>query len=119
MLALSLLSCTSSTEQKFMAMNDAELAQYNASLPELKQIVCEERVRRGTVGRVRKVCTTRTRMARLTTGSQRDDRWRLNDPGLYGARSFNSEPRPVSRIFFSPPPPGYDQPIIHVLDNRR
>ena len=114
-----LVACTSSTEQKFLAMSESQLAQYNESQPELKQIVCEESVRRGTVGLVRKVCTTKSRMARLATSSRQDSRFNLSDPGLYGTRSFNTDRQPVSRIYFSPPPPGYEQPVIHVLDNRQ
>lgn len=115
---LVLTSCVSSAEQKFLTMSESELAAYNASMPEMQQVVCHEGIRRGTVGLLRKVCTSKSRMARLQNGSDRNSPFTLSNPGFYGSRSFNTDRTPGPRVFFSPPPPGFDKPIIHVFDYR-
>jgi hypothetical protein len=114
---MALAACTTSREQLFLNMTEQELAAYNAELPERRQIVCAEGVRRGTVGLLRKVCTSKARMDRLIQPSGADDYSYvsgLNDPGLN--RHIPDDRSSLPRVYFSPPPPGYDRPIIHVLD---
>lgn len=108
--------CSSARQSAFMNMSEEELANYNASVPERDQIVCHEEVRRGTVNLVRKVCTSEVRMTRLTSVSRNRD---LDiSSGIYNSQSIFQDRGFLPRVFFSPPPPGYNTPIIHVLDNR-
>lgn len=114
---LALAACTTSREQLFLAMSDQELAAHNEELPEGKQIVCSEGVRRGTAGLLRKICTNKARMERLTQRAGADDYAfvnGLNDPGFN--RNMPDDRSVLPRIYFSPSPPGYDRPVIHVLD---
>ena len=114
---VSLVSCTSSKEQMFLNMSESELAQYNASVPALRQIECVEGVRRTTVGLVRKVCTSKNRMARLASANAADPVGGLHNQAFYGNRSYFDDRSALPRVYFSPPPPGYTQPVIHVLDS--
>lgn len=107
-----LAACVSSRDQMFMNMSDTELAQYNAALPAREQIVCQEGIRPGTVGLVRKVCTSKSRMSRLTSNSG------SNNPEFMGSSAFHVNRVPENQVFFSRPPPGFDTPIIHVIDYR-
>lgn len=114
---MALAACTTSREQLFLSMTEQELAAYNAELPEIRQIVCAEGVRRGTAGLVRNVCTSKARKNRLVQHSRADDYSYvsgLNDPGFN--RRIPDGRSVLPRVYFSPPPPGYDRPIIHVLD---
>ena len=112
-------SCTTSREQMFLSMSEAELEAYNAELPERRQIVCAEGVRRGTVGLARTVCTSKARMGRLAQRSPSGDYDFSNalfnsgfNQNIPGDRSV------LPRVYFSPPPPGYDRPVIHVQSPR-
>lgn len=114
---MALAACTTGRDQLFLNMKEQELAAYNAELPERLQIVCAEGVRRGTVRLLRKVCTSKARMDRLIQPSGADDYSYvsgLNDPGLN--RHIPDDRSSLPRVYFSPPPPGHDRPIIHVLD---
>lgn len=114
-----LVGCNSSREATFQNMSEAELAAYNESVSQSDQVVCLEGVRRGTVGLVRKVCTSAVRMARLTNRSNNSAFNSGVNDGFYGSRSFYNDRALVPQVFFSPPPPGYTTPIIHVRDPRR
>lgn len=116
LVAITQVGCSSARHSAFLNMSEDELASYNASVPERDQIVCHEGVRRGTVGLIRKVCTSQTRMARLSSSS-RNQSLDVNS-GFYNNGGFNQDRSLVPQVFFSPPPPGYNTPIIHVLDNR-
>lgn len=114
--ATTLAGCSSASHSAFLTMSEEELANYNASVSERDQIVCHEGVRRGTVGLIRKVCTSQVRMARLTSVSR--NRELGISSGFYNSQSIIQDRGFVPQVFFSPPPPGYNTPIIHVLDNR-
>jgi hypothetical protein len=115
--SVALAACTTGRDQLFLNMKEQELAAYNAELPERRQIVCAEGVRRGTAGLVRKICTSKARMDRLIQPSGADDYSYisgLNNPGFN--RHIPDDRSALPRVYFSPPPPGYDRPIIHMLD---
>ena len=116
LVAITQVGCSSARHSAFMNMSEEELANYNASVPERDKIVCHEGVRRGTVSLVRKVCTSKVRMTRLTSVS-RNRELSINS-GFYNSQSILQDRGFVPQVFFSPPPPGYNTPIIHVLDNR-
>ena len=114
--SMALAACTTGRDELFLNMNEQELAAYNAELPERRQIVCAEGVRHGTARLIRKVCTSAARMDRLIQPSGADDYSyvsRLNDPGFN--RRTPDDKSALPRVYFSPPPPGYDRPIIHVM----
>ncbi len=123
--AIGLAACAAPHSARFLDMSPDELAAYNASVPQDQQVSCVEQNPQGTASRYNRVCSSNEkRLARLTRPSTSVDGANTFSAGTimqpsYGNTSFSSRGGNLPRIHFSPPPPGYDQPVIHFIDGRR
>jgi len=116
LIALSLASCAFSDKPRFSKLTPNELADYNASLAAADQVHCIEIHINGTQRMTRTSCGTEKQLALRGTGfPARSD---MNTYEHAIAPTFRSQQR-LPIISFSPPPPGYDRPVIHVRDPRR
>ena len=113
-IALMVVSCAANDRPGFTKMSREELAAYNATVAQVDQVGCVELRVRGTQQITRTVCGTERQLARRIGGPSSfpgDEPYRPRTSSL-----GNRGQRP--KIYFSPPPPGYDQPIIHIRDPR-
>ena len=111
-------SCLTEKEVLLLNMSEEELSDYNATLPEHRRIECQIWHRPGTLNMTRKVCAPKTRMARLQSpGSQTGEQSFTNSSfPIFGNNRRASDERGIApRAILSPPPPGYDKPVIRFL----
>lgn len=111
-----ILSCTASDKSGFAQMSHDELAAYNATVAYAAQVHCVKVRIRGTTQMTRTVCGTEKQLAQRVARSSLfpgDEPYRpANYPAAFDYRSR----MPI--IYYSPPPPGYNRPVIHIRDPR-
>ena len=111
-----IVSCNASDKTSFARMSSDELAAYNTTVANADQVDCVKVRIRGTIQMTRTVCGTEKQLAQRVGRSSLFPGDEPNRPANYPAAFVRRGQMP--RIYFSPPPPGYDRPVIHIRDPR-